>query len=101
MNYVAKENKPEYVTYLKLSKVLVDVFHIFTAEHGVLVVICVHISDSRVQNDVWKCLTEVSGLTAWSLHWSGGCWFQKNLEQLKSRHEYKKKEPRPAAVICV
>lgn len=51
-NYAARENELEHVTYLKLSKVLVDVLHIFTAEHGVLVVICVHIPDSRVQNDV-------------------------------------------------
>lgn len=44
---------------LKLPEVLVDFLYIFTAEHRVVIVICIHIPNSSAQDNVGKCLTKV------------------------------------------
>jgi len=75
---------------LQLPEVLVDVFDVVAAEHGVVVVLGVHVPDGGVKHDVGKRLAEVGGRTARGLHRRGGCRFGENLEITKEGRSNKR-----------
>lgn len=56
-------------TNLEFTKIAVDVLHIFTTEHGIVIIICINILN--VQQDIGEGLAEVIWSTARSLHGCG------------------------------
>lgn len=64
-------------TNLKLPEVFVDVLHVFTAEHGIVVVISIHIFD--VEKHIRESLAQLVWGTARCFHGHRGGWLRKHL----------------------
>lgn len=54
---LTEKTKQKKQTDLKLAKVLVDILDIFTTEHGIVIVICIHIPD--VEEHVREGLAQI------------------------------------------